>query len=357
MKHHSLLLDASDLCALVERLGRDQFLDELIARLETEIRHYDPEVARIPPRNGVHYRKPEWGLIEAMPAHFGEAGTTVKLVGYHPANPERYGMPSVVSTIAVFGSRTGHLEGMLDGTFLTALRTGAASAVASRVLASPASRCVGVIGCGAQAVTQVHAMARCFDIGKVIGFDIDAAASGSLAARLAFLGIPVETVGREGRSGLLRSADILCTCTSSIPGEGPVFEDFANRPHLHINAVGSDFDRKYELPLALLERSLVCPDFREQAVVEGDCQQLGQSRIGPDLWDLVQHGEDYVEAQERLTVFDSTGWALEDHVAARMVLDYAEEMKLGRETEMECVFPDPKDPYSLLSGKEIVAGA
>ena len=169
MKYHSLLLDAADLCTLIGQLGRDRFMDELIERLETEIRHYDPEVAQVPPRNGVHYRRPEWGLLEAMPAHFGEAGTTVKLVGYHPANPIRSQMPSVVSTIAVFESRTGHLAGVLDGTFLTALRTGAASAVASRVLAAPESGCLGVIGCGAQAVTQVHALTRRFDIAKVIG--------------------------------------------------------------------------------------------------------------------------------------------------------------------------------------------
>ena len=154
MPHNSLLLDASDLCSLVGRIGKDQFMDELIERLAAAIRDFDPEVVQVPPRNGVHYRKPEWGLLEAMPAHFGEAGTTVKLVGYHPANPERYELPSVVSTITVFDSHTGSLLGLLDGTFLTALRTGAASAVASRILASPGSRCVGVVGCGAQSVTQ-----------------------------------------------------------------------------------------------------------------------------------------------------------------------------------------------------------
>jgi ornithine cyclodeaminase/alanine dehydrogenase-like protein (mu-crystallin family) len=160
--------------------------------------------------------------------------------------------------------------------------------------------------------------------------------------------MPVEVVDRASLGDLLTASDILCTCTSAAPGQGPVFPDFDNRPHLHINAVGSDFRGKYEVPVALLRRGLVCPDFRDQAVIEGDCQQLDPSQIGPDLRTLIQNEALYAEARSSLTVFDSTGWALEDHVAATLMMDYARELGLGRQVAFECLPPDPKDPYSFL---------
>ncbi len=66
-------------------------------------------------------------------------------------------------------------------------------------------------------------------------------------------------------------ADIICTATSADSGQGPIFEDLALQPWVHINAVGSDFRGKVELPLSLLKRSFVCPDLRIQAMQEGEC--------------------------------------------------------------------------------------
>jgi ornithine cyclodeaminase/alanine dehydrogenase-like protein (mu-crystallin family) len=345
----TLILEASDIASLVGKVGVHRLMDDVIEGVVAAIKAYDPSVAQVPPRGGVHYLKPEWGLIEAMPAHFGESGTTVKLVGYHPANPVSYKVPSVVASLTVFDAATGHLVGFLDGTFLTALRTGAASAVASKFLASPDSRTVGIVGCGAQAVTQLHALSRCFEIDRVIAYDRDPDVSASLRERIRFLDLEIEVVNFDGVSGLLERSDILCTCTSSAPGDGPIFEDFANRPHLHINAIGSDFRGKIELPFALLKRSVVCPDFHAQAIAEGDCQQLEEAMIGPDLRTVIQDEARHTKLRNELTVFDSTGWALEDHVSALIVLDYARKLGLGRDVVFECLPPDPKDPYSFLA--------
>lgn len=355
MNTHSVLLDASDVRAVVLRVGLDALMDDLIARLRTAIERYDAAVTQVPPRGGVYYEQPEWGLLECMPAHVGTEGTTVKLVGYHPGNPERRGLPSVVSTLCVFDTSSGHLVGVLDGTLLTAMRTGAASAVASQALASPESRTLGIIGCGAQAVTQIHALSRMFTLTSIVAHDVREEAARTLAARVPFVDASVRVVGRDALDELLTSADILCTCTSAAPREGPLFEDFENRPHLHVNAVGSDFRGKWELPLSLLRRSLVCPDFREQAAAEGECQQLEADAIGPDLLALLQTRDDYRDAPARLTVFDSTGWALEDHVAALMMLDYARDLGLGRSVMLECLSPDPADPYSLVRVPDVAA--
>jgi ornithine cyclodeaminase/alanine dehydrogenase-like protein (mu-crystallin family) len=101
----------------------------------------------------------------------------------------------------------------------------------------------------------------------------------------------------------------------------------------------------------------VCPDFHEQAIHEGECQQLEPGEIGPDLRTLVKNAEKYHSAQMSPTVFDSTGWALEDHVAAVMIFDYARELGLGRRVAFECLPPDPKDPYSLLDTSDAVVAA
>lgn len=230
MTSQSLILDANDIRSVVNRVGRDAIMDELIVRLTDAIRFYDPDVAQVPPRSGVHYTVPEWGLLEWMPAHFGVEGTTVKIVGYHPANPERRGLPTVISTICVFDTSSGHLVGLIDGTFITALRTGAATAVASRQLALPQSSTLGVIGCGAQAVTQIHALSRLFPIEKIVAYDIKDDVARTLRDRVRFLGISIDVVRRESLADLIAASDILCTCTSAAPGEGPVFPDFPASP-------------------------------------------------------------------------------------------------------------------------------
>ena len=349
MKPRTLLLEASDLCSIIERIGRDRFMSELVERLSGFTQKLRPGQTQVPPRSGVQYSDPYWGLFETMPAYCANDGTTIKLVGYHPHNPTHFAKPSVVSTIAVFDPETGELIGLMDGTLLTAIRTGAASAVASRILAKPSSKTLGIIGCGAQAITQVHALSQCFDIETVIAYDIDDRTTQSLPQRLEFLtsSPEVHPVSKEQLGNLLEQSDILCTCTSSIPGEGPVIDHFRYQPSLHINAVGSDFPEKFELPLSLLKESLVVPDFREQAIVEGECQQLDENEIGPDFTELVQNADGFAQAQDQLTVFDSTGWALEDHIVAQMVLTYAKEMKIGNLASFESSSPDPKDPYSV----------
>src|SRR5262245_48296244 len=104
MNGASLVLAASDVGAIVQRVGRDALMDALIARLADAINALNPRHVQVPPRSGVAYHTPEWGLLEWMPAHFGMKGTTVKIVGYHPTNPDCRGMPTVISTICLFDS-------------------------------------------------------------------------------------------------------------------------------------------------------------------------------------------------------------------------------------------------------------
>ena len=179
---------------------------------------------------------------------------------------------------------------------------------------------------------------------------LDAKAVESFPARCAILGLGDIDIRAAGNSDVVREADILCTSTSIGVEEGPVFDDQGLRDHVHVNAVGSDFPGKIEVRLSLLQRSLVCPDFAAQAVNEGECQRLTEDEIGPELVDLIKDASRYRSYRSAPTVFDSTGWALEDYVVVDLLTRLGLEHGCGTEVELESISGDPKDPYAFLHG-------
>jgi len=348
------LLSRSDVVEIVQKVGRDALMDAMIAALTDAFVRYDPRAVEVRRRDGFNYDRapgtpisPEvaGGLLEWMPVLEIGGASTIKMVAYNPKNPARHGIPTIMATILQHDIQTGHLMAITDGVFLTALRTGAASAIATRILAHPDASVVGIIGCGAQAVTQLHALSRVMRIEKVLAYDLDPAALASFPGRVAFIGVdvvPTDVASLEG------NVDVLVTATSVAVGQGPVFPGRARQPHLHINAIGADVPGKTECPATVVEAAaLVCPDFRAQAIVEGECQQLPEDRIGPSLPQLVQDPARYEDYRSRLTIFDSTGFALEDKVAMELFLGYAEQLGLGTDIAIESMPLDPLDPYSL----------
>jgi ornithine cyclodeaminase/alanine dehydrogenase-like protein (mu-crystallin family) len=280
-----------------------------------------------------------------MPTHETGGPVVVKMVGYHPANPVQRGLPSVIATSSMWDTETGHLVAIADATLLTAVRTGAASALATELLARTGPIVVGLAGLGAQAVTQLHAISRIRPIERVVGFDDDSDVAASFPARAAFLGLDIDTSGPDRAATILGEVDVLCTCTSVDIGAGPVVADGETRPWLHVNAVGADFPGKVELPSTFANRAFVVPDTLAQCRLEGECQQVSPDRIGPSLSEIMQRSDEFVERRDELTVFDSTGWAVEDDVALRVAVELATIHGVGSEIELERLPKDPYDPY------------
>ena len=347
-KTTTLVLDTSDIHHIIQAIGLDELMDRMIAGLTCALQNFDSNTNQQVSREGFQYFKPDFGLVEWMPFH-SDNGVTLKTVGYHPSNPQKHNLPTILSTLSTYDTHTGHLLGLTDATFLTALRTGAASAITSQILASPHSVHVGLIGCGAQAVTQLHALSRIFPINKVWLFDTEVETAHSFCQRASFLDVDYRVMDKKQLAELVSHVDILCTCTSELPGNNPVFNPTVYQPHLHINAVGADFPGKTELPLTILQQSTVIPDFLPQALKEGECQQLDRSQIDMDLVDLVQQANDVAYLRHQLTVFDSTGWALEDDVAIHLFMNIAKELKIGTEIQLECFSDDPKNPYPFFN--------
>ncbi len=349
----TLFLGRDDVARLAATVGLDSLMDEVIAGLEASLRAFDPATTRIPVRDGFDYDSPRPGLVEWMPLLTVGRNVLIKTVAYHPHNPGQ-GIPTVLATLSLYDVANGHLLAVADGGLATAVRTGAASAVASRLLARPDSRVLGLVGCGMQAVTQLHALSRCFDLREVLIHDADPRVERSFAQRTAAFGVPVRPAPRREVEA---AADLLCTATSVAPGEGAVLDGDALRPWVHINAVGSDFPGKTELPAGLVRRAWVCADFREQALREGECQQLAPEEVGASLDELVKTPERFAHLRGETTIFDSTGFALEDQVAMEVLLAHAHHLGLGTELPLESVSHDAWDPYALVREVEALADA
>ncbi|MGW7621075.1 ATP-binding cassette domain-containing protein [Streptomyces antimycoticus] len=129
---------------------------------------------------------------------------------------------------------------------------------------------------------------------------------------------------------------------------------FVSRPQVlfldepvHINAIGADLIGKYEVPLSVLKSAFVTPDHQGQALREGECQQLDQSELAPELPVLCADPALAEGRREQLTVFDSTGFALEDHIAFDVLLELAEEAGIGDRVQLEHLPEDALNPYSF----------
>ena len=343
------VIGASDVGAMHEIVGRDAFMDLMIEALRQRFESFDAGAVQARERDGFRYDKPDLGLLEWMPTHEVSGPVVIKMVGYHPTNPVQRRLPSVIATSSMWDTTSGHLVALSDATLLTSVRTGAASAVATDAFARSGPVTLGVVGLGAQAITQVHAISRVRSIERVIGIDTNDEVAATFADRIGFLGLDVDIVGPDRAANIASEVDVLTTCTSVDIGAGPVIGEAAPRPWLHVNAVGADFPGKVEIPRPLLDAALVIPDVRAQCLVEGECQQILQANVGPELWELLQHpaGSDN---KNRVTVFDSTGWAVEDDVALRLALRLALQHDLGTDIVLESLSSDPYDPYSPLVG-------
>ena len=339
------VIGAADIAAMLRIVGRDEFMDLMIEALRSRFKSFDADEVQVRERDGFRYDKPDLGLLEWMPTHEVSGPVVVKMVGYHPSNPVQRRLPSVIATSAMWDTASGHLVTLGDATLLTSVRTGAASAVATDLLARNGPATLGVVGLGAQAVTQVHAISRVRSIERVVGMDTDEEVAATFGDRIDFLGLDVEVVDTTRAASIVSEVDILCTCTSVDIGAGPVVGPATPRPWLHVNAVGADFPGKLELPSSLLEAALVVPDMRSQCLLEGECQRIPEARVGSELWELLQD-PDPRGAADRLTIFDSTGWAVEDDVALRLAHRLALEHRLGINIVLESISSDPYDPYS-----------
>lgn len=286
--------------------------------------------AVMPPK--LYLTLPRGDDFRAMPAFVRPAACGVKWVNVHPRNRRR-GLPTVMAIIVVNDPLTGFPLAVLDGLWVTKLRTAAAAAVAARALARRTSRVVGLIGCGAQADAQVLALSELFSLRRVNVWGRAPREAKRFCARLKRQLPQVSCVPCSSVQACVREADLIVTLT---PSRRPLVQRTWLRPGVHINAVGADAPGKQELDPRILNEAMVVVDERQQAIHGGEINvpiRRGQFRpraIHASLGEILLRRKRSRRSAQELTVFDSTGLAVHDVALAHEIVRQARRRGIGR---------------------------
>ncbi len=296
-------------------------LDQLLDALERVFVELSAGRASVPPRIAA---ETERGLLAAMPG-YADGILETKLVSVFAGNHE-VGLPSHQATIALFDDKTGKPLALMDGTEITAVRTGAASAVATRALARPDARVLAVLGAGVQARSHIDAATRVREFAEVRVASRSAEHARALADEV---GGTAWASFEEAVAG----ADVVCACTDA--GQ-PIFAAESLEPGMHVTSVGASRDGP-ELDPAVMGRGLLAVESR----VAFEPYPAGAHELqGLDPNDAVELGEILAGTREgrtspeQITIYKSMGHAVEDAAAAGLVYRRALEDGAGTEVEL-----------------------
>lgn len=266
-----------------------------------------------------------------MPAYHPETGRfSIKTVSLAHGNPDR-GLPLIHALLLLFDAETGRPLAVMDGEYLTALRTGAASGLATRLLARSDARVLAVIGAGAQARYQIEGVCAVRPIEQIF----IAARQPENAEALA-----QETAGRTGIAAsagkvedILPAADVICTATTST---SPVFEDAWVKPGTHINGIGAYRADMAEIPPETMERCRLIVDQREACLREaGDilipmrAGKINAQHIHAELGEILSGRRRGRRSGKEITLFKSVGNAVQDLMVAHAAYEAACRLQIG----------------------------
>jgi ornithine cyclodeaminase len=270
-------------------------------------------------------------FLGLMPAHRGGGSPlySLKTVCVFPDNPQR-GLDAHQGTVTLFDGETGETRAIMNASAITAIRTAAVSAVATRLLAREDSRELGILGAGVQARSHLEAMRLVRDFDRVRIFSPTAAHAEALAAEGGAVAVGSAQEAVEG-------ADVVVTATSSVD---PVLRREWLKPGVHVNVIGGRPPTMRELDVATVADSAFYVDRRESAEKEAHDYRdaLESGAVGPDhikgeLGELLIGAVPGRSSPEELTVFRSLGLAVEDLAAAEYVVRRASERGAGVEVE------------------------
>ncbi len=290
---------------------------------------------QLPPRQHIDVAG-ENGCALVMACHSAAQKLfSLKFITLFGNNRER-GLPMIQALIILADGVTGEHVAVLDGSSITALRTGAVAGLATELLANPDAAALSIFGAGVQGRTQLRAVCCVRPITRAVVFDASPAAAEQFAVEMSDeLGLPVEVA--ESAEAAVRGADVICTVTTS---STPLFQDEWLKPGVHINALGVYKPELAEIPAATVCRARVVVDRLESALEEaGDllgplrAGLIDQSHFATELGAvLLGQAAGRRKAQE-ITLFKSVGVAVQDLCAAARALENAKKLGLGKETD------------------------
>jgi alanine dehydrogenase len=277
---------------------------------------------------------PPDGLSLYMPAYLKELGALAcKIVAVYKNNPKNFNMPVTVGKVLLQDPRTGDVLCIMDGGYLTAVRTGAASGVATKYLARKADgQVAGIFGAGVQAKAQLWAVAEARKLSKALVYDISDEAIKSFITEMSTK-LGIEVVKAASADQLLQQADIICTATSAAT---PIFDGAKVREGCHINGIGSHTPNARELDTAIIKRSMLVADSYEACLKEaGDIMipitegAIDKSHMKAELGEIITGRKPSRSNDREITLFKSNGLAIQDAATAKVVYDKAMAAGIG----------------------------
>jgi alanine dehydrogenase len=313
----TLLLSRSDVTGLLT-------LDECILAVEDAFRQHGlgatapPKVLGMPARDGGFHVK---AAMLGQPAPYFAA----KLNGNFFRNKQRFALPNIQGLIVLCDATNGSPLAVMDSIEITILRTGAATAVAARHLARPESKVATICGCGNQGRVQLRALCRVLPLEHVFAFDLDETQACAFASECSHqLGIAVEAV--QELAPAVGKSDVCVTCT---PAKKYILDKDWIAPGTFVAAVGADNEEKQELDPRLLVASKLVADVAEQCAEIGDLHHaiaaglMKLDDVHAELGEVVAGKKPGRTSEKEITIFDSTGTALQDVAAAAIVYERA----------------------------------
>lgn len=287
---------------------------------------------QMPPKTYVTFEK-YCGDFRTMPSFLETLDIAgVKVVNAHPNNPRLYDKPTVMATIMLIDPRSGTLLSIMGGTHITAMRTGAASGLATKYLAGPSSRILGLIGTGAQSRTQLLAISKVINLNEVRAYDVSKEALSKFVKETEEE-YNVKVTSCKSVDECVKNSDVICTLT---PSTSPIVKKEWVHPGMHINAIGADASGKQELDPTILKTSKIIVDDLHQTLHCGEINVpisqgiLREEDIYAELGEIIIGTKPGRLHSEEITVFDSTGISLQDISTAHKVFKKAKAEKIGK---------------------------
>lgn len=304
---------------------------DVIEAVEKGFREYKTGKCAVPVRMPVKIERAE-GIFLFMPAYLETGGCFgTKIVSVFPRNIEKK-LSTIQAAYLLNDPTTGELLALMDGILLTAMRTGATSALATKYLSRKNSETLGIIGAGAQAPFQAEAISKVRSIHRMLVFDRDRKIAENFSGAISnSLRIPVHVMASP--RDVVVESDILVTVTTSTT---PVFDGRHLKGGTHINAVGAYTPEMRELDDLTIGKSKIVVDTYEGCMAEaGDLLipirtgKLSKENIYADLGEIVLGQKPARTADDEITLFESVGFALEDLVVASLAYGRAREKRAG----------------------------
>lgn len=329
--------------ALIHSHGLDRCLTELTDAIAADFARW--EAFDKTPRIAAHSAI---GVIELMPVSDG-IDYAFKFVNGHPSNT-RLGLQTVTAFGALASVETGYPTLFSEMTLLTALRTAATSALATRTLARPDCQTAAIIGNGAQSEFQIRALSAVCGIKNFRLYDIDPNATKRCVNNLS--GQDMSLTPCTSSEDAILGAEIITTCTADKCYQ-TILTDNMVGAGVHVNAIGGDCPGKTELHRDILLKADIFVEYAPQTRIEGDIQQLAAEHPVTELWQVLSGAVKGRHTPDQITVFDGVGFAVEDFSALRWL---SMQVANGAASEIVDLIADPDDPRDLYGMTRRYAG-